>query len=70
MLFVLFQSLNQIVLWDKIIRRGENARFNLRDITPKYKFLDDGEFLKFVNFFYFKCEILNVFFNVDQITSL
>ncbi|CAF0878549.1 unnamed protein product [Rotaria sp. Silwood1] len=39
-------SLNQVVLWDKIIRRGENARLNLRDIVTKYYFWDDGEHLK------------------------
>jgi len=39
-------SLNQVVLWDKIIRRGENARINLRDIATKYYFWDDGEHLR------------------------
>ncbi|CAF1671162.1 unnamed protein product, partial [Didymodactylos carnosus] len=35
--------LNQVVLWDKIIRRGENARMNLHEMNPKYYFWDDGE---------------------------
>ncbi|CAF4461580.1 unnamed protein product, partial [Rotaria magnacalcarata] len=38
--------LNQVVLWDKIIRRGENARLNLHDIATKYYFWDDGDYLK------------------------
>jgi len=42
----IFQSLNQVVLWDKIIRRGENARLTLRDIATKYYFWDDGENLR------------------------
>ncbi len=37
-----------MVLWDKIIKRGENARINLRDIATKYYFWDDGENLRFV----------------------
>ncbi|CAF1335242.1 unnamed protein product, partial [Adineta steineri] len=39
-------SLNQVVLWDKIIRRGENARIYLHDIATKYYFWDDGENLR------------------------
>ncbi|CAF3396955.1 unnamed protein product [Rotaria socialis] len=39
-------SLNQVVLWDKIIRRGENARLNLHEIATKYYFWDDGDYLK------------------------
>jgi len=35
-------SLNQVVLWDKIIKRGDDARINLRDIASKYYFWDDG----------------------------
>ncbi|UJR20756.1 hypothetical protein I4U23_023874 [Adineta vaga] len=39
-------SLNQVVLWDKIIRRGEEARFNFHEIATKYYFWDDGEHLR------------------------
>ncbi|CAF0732613.1 unnamed protein product [Adineta steineri] len=39
-------SLNQVILWDKIIRRGENANINIRDLATKYYFWDDGENLR------------------------
>ncbi|CAF0750252.1 unnamed protein product [Adineta steineri] len=39
-------SLNQVILWDKIIRRGENANINIRDLATKYYFWDDGEHLR------------------------
>ncbi|XP_062908731.1 signal peptidase complex subunit 3-like [Mobula hypostoma] len=35
-------ALNQVILWDKIISRGENPRFDFHNITNKYVFLDDG----------------------------
>ncbi|XP_064481201.1 signal peptidase complex subunit 3-like [Ornithodoros turicata] len=38
--------LNQVVLWDKIIRRGEDALLYLRDTNTKYYFWDDGNGLK------------------------
>ncbi|CAF1149775.1 unnamed protein product [Didymodactylos carnosus] len=38
--------LNQVVLWDKILRRGENARINLHELNSKYYFWDDGENLR------------------------
>ncbi|RVE75844.1 hypothetical protein OJAV_G00002770 [Oryzias javanicus] len=39
-------SLNQVVLWDKILLRGENAKLNLRDMKSKYFFFDDGNGLR------------------------
>ncbi|KAJ0051084.1 hypothetical protein NL108_012295, partial [Boleophthalmus pectinirostris] len=36
------QALNQVVLWDKIVLRGENTKLNLRDMKSKYFFFDDG----------------------------
>ncbi|KAA8595398.1 hypothetical protein FQN60_012533 [Etheostoma spectabile] len=39
-------SLNQVVLWDKIILRGENTKLNLRDMKSKYFFFDDGNGLR------------------------
>ncbi|UJR28841.1 hypothetical protein I4U23_010065 [Adineta vaga] len=39
-------NLNQVVLWDKIIKRGENARIDVRDMATKYYFWDDGEHLR------------------------
>lgn len=35
-------ALNQVVLWDKILLRGDNAKLNLRNMNPKYYFWDDG----------------------------
>ncbi|CAF3483479.1 unnamed protein product [Rotaria sordida] len=32
------KSLNQVVLWDKIIQRGDNARINMHDMATKYNF--------------------------------
>lgn len=40
------QSLNQVVLWDKIILRGESTMLNLRDMKSKYFFFDDGNGLR------------------------
>ncbi|KAL4001879.1 Signal peptidase subunit family protein [Acanthocheilonema viteae] len=34
--------LNQIVLWDKVLRRGEWSKVHEENITPKYYFMDDG----------------------------
>jgi len=38
--------LNQVVLWDKIILRGENAKIDVKSINTKYYFWDDGNGLK------------------------
>ncbi|XP_060692606.1 signal peptidase complex subunit 3-like [Hemiscyllium ocellatum] len=35
-------KLNQVILWDKILQRGENTRLNLQNMSPKYLLLDDG----------------------------
>jgi len=35
-------KLNQVVLWDKIILRGENALLDYRSMNTKYYFFDDG----------------------------
>jgi len=35
-------KLNQVVLWDKIILRGENALLDYRSMNTKYYFWDDG----------------------------
>ena len=37
---------NQVVLWDKIIQRGENAVLDYRSMNTKYYFWDDGNGLK------------------------
>jgi len=39
-------KLNQVVLWDKIIKRGENAYLDLSSMNCKYYFFDDGAGLK------------------------
>ncbi|CAB1432901.1 unnamed protein product [Pleuronectes platessa] len=39
-------SLNQVVLWDKIVLRGENTKLHLRDMKSKYFFFDDGNGLR------------------------
>ena len=36
----------QVVLWDKIIQRGENAILDYRSMNTKYYFWDDGNGLK------------------------
>ena len=35
-----------MVLWDKIIRRGENANLNLKNMNTEYYFWDDGNGLR------------------------
>ncbi|PWA30747.1 hypothetical protein CCH79_00009248 [Gambusia affinis] len=39
-------SLNQVVLWDRIILRGDNTKLNLREMKSKYFFFDDGNGLR------------------------
>lgn len=39
-------KLNQVVLWDKIIRRGEDAMLAYNDLKSKYYFFDDGHGLR------------------------
>lgn len=39
-------KLNQVVLWDKIILRGENAVLDFKNMNTKYYFWDDGNGLK------------------------
>ncbi|XP_045492813.1 signal peptidase complex subunit 3 [Colias croceus] len=39
-------ELNQVVLWDKIILRGENALLDFKNMNIKYYFWDDGNGLK------------------------
>ncbi|CAH0387363.1 unnamed protein product [Bemisia tabaci] len=39
-------ALNQVVLWDKIILRGENALLDFKNMNIKYYFWDDGHGLK------------------------
>ncbi|XP_055499318.1 signal peptidase complex subunit 3-like [Leucoraja erinacea] len=39
-------ALNQLILWDKIIARGENPKLDFRGMSTKYLFLDDGNGLK------------------------
>ncbi|MFH4973962.1 hypothetical protein AB6A40_000671 [Gnathostoma spinigerum] len=36
---------NQVVLWDKIVMRGDWSTINEGRITPKYHFMDDGSHL-------------------------
>jgi len=38
--------INQVVLWDHIIERGENTRVDLKNHNTKYYFWDDGNGLK------------------------
>ncbi|NWH58864.1 SPCS3 peptidase, partial [Geococcyx californianus] len=39
-------ALNQVVLWDKVILRGDNPKLFLKDMKSKYFFFDDGNGLK------------------------
>jgi len=36
-------AVNQVVLWDKIIRRGQDAKLNLQNLNTKYYFWDFGQ---------------------------
>lgn len=38
----IFQEINQVVLWDKIIKRGEKTVIELKRMSTKYYFFDDG----------------------------
>ncbi|XP_050576403.1 signal peptidase complex subunit 3 [Bombus affinis] len=37
---------NQVVLWDKIVLRGDNAVFDFKNMNTKYYFWDDGNGLR------------------------
>uniref|UniRef100_A0A8C1XVF7 Signal peptidase complex subunit 3 n=1 Tax=Cyprinus carpio TaxID=7962 RepID=A0A8C1XVF7_CYPCA len=39
-------ALNQVVLWDRIVLRGDNTKLNLKDVKSKYFFFDDGSGLR------------------------
>ncbi|KAI0216800.1 Signal peptidase complex subunit 3 [Lamellibrachia satsuma] len=39
-------KVNQVVLWDKIIQRGEKAVIDLNSMNTKYYFFDDGNGLR------------------------
>ncbi|XP_023245957.1 signal peptidase complex subunit 3 [Copidosoma floridanum] len=39
-------NVNQIILWDKIILRGENSVLDLKNMNTKYYFWDDGNGLR------------------------
>lgn len=41
------QALNQVVLWDKIVLRGESTKLRLRETKSKYFFFDDGNGLRY-----------------------
>ena len=41
-------QVNQVVLWDKIIQRGENAILDYRSMNTKYYFWDDGNGLRYL----------------------
>lgn len=41
-----FLGLLQVVLWDKIILRGENAVLDFKNMNTKYYFWDDGNGLR------------------------
>ena len=36
------QIINQVVLWDKIIKRGDPAAISASSIKSEYPFFDDG----------------------------
>jgi len=39
-------AFNQVVLWDKIVQRGQNPILNLKNLNSKYYFWDDGRGLR------------------------
>jgi hypothetical protein len=36
-------DINQVIVWDKIIKRGEKSKLNLKRKPLKYRFFDDGQ---------------------------
>lgn len=39
-------EINQVVIWDKIIQRGDNSKLDYRSMNTKYYFWDDGHGLR------------------------
>ncbi|XP_072024564.1 signal peptidase complex subunit 3-like [Amphiura filiformis] len=39
-------KLNQVVLWDKIIKRGNKAKLDYKSLSTKYTFFDNGNGLR------------------------
>lgn len=56
-------ELNQVVLWDKILLRGENALLDYQNLNTKYYFWDDGNGLKWVFHDYFLFQLFNCHWN-------
>lgn len=52
------QALNQVVLWDKIVLRGDNPKLLLKDMKTKYFFFDDGNGLKWATLCHFSHAML------------
>lgn len=44
--FFVCQSLNQVVLWDQIVLRGDSTVLNMNNKKSKYFFFDDGNGLR------------------------
>jgi len=40
-----------VVLWDRIVLRGDNTKLNLKEVKSKYFFFDDGNGLRLVALF-------------------
>lgn len=43
-----YQDVNEVVIWDKIIKRTDKQVLDLKNLNPKYYFFDDGSFLRYV----------------------
>lgn len=46
------QKFNQVVIWDKIVLRGDHALLNYEGMNTKYYFFDDGMGLKYEEFIF------------------
>jgi len=45
---IIFQKINQVVVWDKIVRRDDKKLYlHYNNINPKYYFFDDGHGLRY-----------------------
>ena len=42
-------TINQMVLWDKIVMRGDNPVVDLKNLKTKYYFFDDGKHMRGTN---------------------
>lgn len=59
----------QVVLWDKIVLRGDNAVLDFKNMNTKYYFWDDGNGLRQIIVFSLILNFLNLLYVTYKLTA-